>query len=41
MGTFLTAALFPLNHPDHYFHWHVIEISAPVDAVARRTSEHL
>jgi hypothetical protein len=28
MGTFVLAALFPLNHPDHYFHWHVLEISA-------------
>ena len=28
MGSFLSAALFPLNHPGHYFHWHFIEISA-------------
>jgi hypothetical protein len=24
----LFAALVPLNHPDYYFHWHFIEISA-------------
>jgi hypothetical protein len=28
MGPFLTAALLPLNDPDHYFHWHFLEISA-------------
>lgn len=28
MGPFLLAALVPLNHPDHYFQWHFLEISA-------------
>ena len=28
MGPLLYAALVPLNHPDYYFHWHFIEISA-------------
>ncbi len=28
MGSFFTAALFPLDHPGHYLHWHVFEISA-------------
>jgi hypothetical protein len=28
MGPFLSAALLPLNSPDHYFHWHIFEISA-------------
>jgi hypothetical protein len=28
MGPFLSAALVPLNHPDHYFKWHFLEISA-------------
>jgi hypothetical protein len=28
MGPLLYAALLPLNHPDHYFHWHFLEISA-------------
>jgi hypothetical protein len=28
MGPFLYAALLPLNHPGHYFHWHFLEISA-------------
>ena len=28
MGPMLFAALVPLNHPDYYFHWHFIEISA-------------
>ena len=27
-GLFLFAALLPLNHPDHYFQWHFIEVSA-------------
>jgi len=28
MGSFLLAALVPLDHPDKYFHWHFLEISA-------------
>ena len=28
MGPTLYAALVPLDHPDYYFHWHFIEISA-------------
>jgi hypothetical protein len=28
MGPLLLAALVPLNHPDHYFTWHFLEISA-------------
>jgi len=40
-GHFLTAALFPLNHPDHYFHWHVIEISAANAIVIRADGHHL
>jgi hypothetical protein len=28
MGPLLYAALVPLDHPDYYFHWHFIEISA-------------
>jgi hypothetical protein len=27
MGAFLFSALFPLNQPGHYFHWHILEIS--------------
>lgn len=28
MGILSYAALLPLNHPDHYFQWHFIEVSA-------------
>jgi hypothetical protein len=28
MSAFLFSTLFPLDRPDHYFHWHFLEISA-------------
>jgi hypothetical protein len=28
MSSFLFGALINLNHPDHYFQWHIFDISA-------------
>jgi hypothetical protein len=28
MSSFLIGALINLNHPDHYFQWHIFDISA-------------